>query len=282
MGLDAREFLSKLQNDLASGSIEIAGFPDACVRLLVELKDDFVSTQILERIVKSDPALTFRVISMANSAAYQSTTGPTHTVGGAISRIGLAALRTVVLAYAFASLRELKLYKPVQGRMGEIWARCVSMATFARALSTHVEGRRVDRDAMILGGMLSGVGKIYILSEMAAHEEVLNDFAATEHLLQTWHVKLTQAMLSNWDFPSSVVRAATASGDGKAPQSDDTVADLLHVAGMFADSNGDVEMVAPRLAMSGPAARLGLSQVKPDLILELASREAASFGGALT
>jgi len=57
---------------------------------------------------------------------------------------------------------------------------------------------------------------------------------------------------------------------------------LLHVAGMFADSNGDVEMVAPRLAMSGPAARLGLSQVKPDLILELASREAASFGGALT
>jgi HD-like signal output (HDOD) protein len=156
------------------------------------------------------------------------------------------------------------------------------MATFARALSTHVEGRRIDRDAMILGGMLSGVGKIYILAEMAAHEEVLNDFAATEHLLQTWHVKLTQAMLSNWDFPSSVVRAATASGDGKAPQSDDTVADLLHVAGMFADSNGDLEIVAPRLSMSGSAARLGLSQVKPDLILELARREAASFGGALT
>ena len=158
MGLDSRQFLSKLQGDIASGAVEIAGFPDPCMRLLVALKDDFVSSQTLERLVRSDPALTARVISMANSAAFQSATGPTHALGGAIARIGLAALRTVVLAYAFSSLRDIKLYKPVQGRMGEIWARSVALATLARALSLRVEGRRIDRDALILGGMLSGVG----------------------------------------------------------------------------------------------------------------------------
>jgi HD-like signal output (HDOD) protein len=281
MGLDARQFLSKLQGDIASGSIEIAGFPDACVRLLVELKDDFVSTHTLERIVRTDPALTQRVISMANSAAFQSSTGPTTTLNGAIARIGLAALRTVVLAYAFASLRDMKLYKPVQGRMGDIWARCVSLATFARALSLQVEERRIDRDVMILGGMLSGVGKIYLLAEVAAHEEVMNDFAAVEHLLQTWHVKLTRTMLKNWDFPESVVRAATTYESAKDPASDDPVADLLYVAGIFVDSEGDSQTVVSRLPLVAPAMRLGLAKVNPDEVLNLAAQEAASFGGAL-
>jgi HD-like signal output (HDOD) protein len=281
MGLDARQFLSKLQGDIASGSIEIAGFPDACVRLLVELKDDFVSTHTLERIVRTDPALTQRVISMANSAAFQSSTGPTTTLNGAIARIGLAALRTVVLAYAFASLRDMKLYKPVQGRMGDIWARCVSIATFARALSLQVEERKIDRDAMILGGMLSGVGKIYLLAEVAAHEEVMNDFAAVEHLLQTWHVKLTRTMLKNWDFPESVVRAATTYESAKDPASDDPVADLLYVAGIFVDSEGDSQTVVSRLPLVAPAMRLGLAKVNPDEVLNLAAQEAASFGGAL-
>ena len=281
MGLDSRQFLSKLQGDIASGAVEIAGFPDPCMRLLVALKDDFVSSQTLERLVRSDPALTARVISMANSAAFQSATGPTHALGGAIARIGLAALRTVVLAYAFSSLRDIKLYKPVQGRMGEIWARSVALATLARALSLRVEGRRIDRDALILGGMLSGVGKIYLLAEMAAHEDVLNDFAAAEHLLQTWHVKLTRTMLKNWQFPESVIRAATTYENAKDPNSDDPVADLLYIAGIFVDSKNDTTSIGARLPLVAPAMRLGIAKVDPDEVLSAAAQEAASFGGAL-
>jgi HD-like signal output (HDOD) protein len=175
----------------------------------------------------------------------------------------------------------MKLYKPVQGRMGDIWARCVSLATFARALSLQVEERRIDRDVMILGGMLSGVGKIYLLAEVAAHEEVMNDFAAVEHLLQTWHVKLTRTMLKNWDFPESVVRAATTYESAKDPASDDPVADLLYVAGIFVDSEGDSQTVVSRLPLVAPAMRLGLAKVNPDEVLNLAAQEAASFGGAL-
>ncbi|MFM7396519.1 MAG: HDOD domain-containing protein [Gammaproteobacteria bacterium] len=281
MGLDARQFLSKLEGDIASGSIAIAGFPDACVHLLVELKDDFVSSQTLERIVRGDPALTQRVILMANSAAFQSSTGPTTTISGAIARICLAALRSVALAYAFSSLRDMKLYKPVQSRMGEIWARSVALATLARALSLRLEGRRIDRDALILGGMLSGVGKIYLLAEAAAHEQVLNDFAAVEHLLQTWHVKLTGAMLKNWEFPEAIVRAATTYESAKDPSADDPVADLLYVAGIFVDSKGDSASVASRLPLIAPAMRLGLAKVDPEEILGVAAQEAASFGGAL-
>lgn len=175
----------------------------------------------------------------------------------------------------------MKLYKPVQSRMGEIWARSVALATLARALCLRLEGRRIDRDALILGGMLSGVGKIYLLAEAAAHEQVLNDFAAVEHLLQTWHVKLTGAMLKNCEFPEAIVRAATTYENAKDPSADDPAADLLYVADIFVDSKGNSASVASRLPLIAPAMRLGLAKVDPEEILGVAAQEAASFGGAL-
>ena len=148
MGLDAKQFLSKLQTDLASGKIEIAGFPDS-VLLLREMRDEFVSNARLERIVRTDAALAERIVSMANSAAFQSSSGPSIEVGNAIARIGLAALRTVVLAYGFARLRDQKIYKVVQGRMGDIWSHGLAVATLARAIHTLSSKSSLNRDAQI-------------------------------------------------------------------------------------------------------------------------------------
>ena len=177
MSLEPKEFLTKLQGELSSSSLEIAGFPDVCIRMLRELRDVFVSNNTLARIVKGDPALSVRVVTMANSAAFQASSGPIGDVTGAISRIGLATLRTVVLAHAFATLRDQKIYKLVQNRMGDIWSQSLAVAVVARAIASRT-AVRVDREALVLGGMLSGVGKIYLLAEAAHHEKVIADFAA--------------------------------------------------------------------------------------------------------
>ena len=281
MGLDSRQFLSKLQADLAAGKLEIAGFPDSVLLLLREMRDEFVSNSRLERIVRGDQALAERIVSMSNSAAFQSATGPTTEAGSAIARIGLAALRTVVLAYGFSRLRDQKIYKLVQGRMGDIWAHSLAVATIGRALYTLSMMKGVDRDALILGGMLSGVGKIYLLSEMAHHQKVLDDFAAVEHMLETWHSKATRTLLKEWEFPDAVARAATTIETARSPSADDPVADILYVADMFASMRGQNEDLAKRLQVSAPAMRLGLAATDPEKIYAAAAEEAASISKAL-
>ena len=281
MGLDAKQFLSKLQGDLASGKIEIAGFPDSVLLLLREMRDEFVSNLRLERIVRADPALAERIVSMANSAAFQSSSGPSTEVGNAIARIGLAALRTVVLAYGFARLRDQKSYKLVQGRMGDIWAHSLAVATIGRAIYTLSMKSGIDRDALILGGMLSGVGKIYLLAEIAHHQDVLDDFAAVEHMLETWHTKAARTLLKEWGFPESVVRAATTIETARSPSAEDPVADMLFVADMFASMRLQAEELARRLQVAAPAMRLGLAGTDPEKIHAAAAAEAASISKAL-
>ncbi|MBM4213446.1 MAG: hypothetical protein FJ179_06990 [Gammaproteobacteria bacterium] len=56
MGLDAKQFLSKLQGDLASGKIEIAGFPDSVLLLLREMRDEFISNVSGAPILRSPSA----------------------------------------------------------------------------------------------------------------------------------------------------------------------------------------------------------------------------------
>lgn len=282
MGLDSKQFLSKLQSDLASGKIEIAGFPDSVLKLLREMRDEFVSNSKLERIVREDAALSARIVSMANSAAFQSSAGPTTEAGSAIARIGLAALRTVVLAYGFSRLRDVKVYKLVQGRMGDIWLHSLAIATIGRALLGITQSRAVDRDALILGGMLSGVGKIYLLAEISHHEEKLNDFAAVEHMLETWHAKITRTLLKNWEFPESVIRAATTIDTARSPSANNQVADILYVADMFSRMRTEVEELTRRLQVSSPAMRLGVSAIDPQKVYTLAAEEAASISQALS
>jgi len=281
MSLEPKEFLTKLQGELSSGSLEIAGFPDVCIRMLRELRDVFVSNNTLARIVKGDPALAVRVVTMANSAAFQASSGPIGDVSGAISRIGLATLRTVVLAHAFATLRDQKIYKLVQNRMGDIWSQSLAVAVVARAIAARTGARGVDREALVLGGMLSGVGKIYLLAEAAHHEKVIADFAAVEHLLETWHAKIARRLLEHWEFPESTVRAATTWEHARSPTAEDPMADILYVGNLLVELRDNREELARRLPMSAPAMRLGIATADPDELYSAADAEAASIKGAL-
>lgn len=161
------------------------------------------------------------------------------------------------------------------------WMRRMREATSARACSLQLDGQRVDRDGLILGSMLSGVGKIYMLAEMAMHEEVLADFAAVEHLLETWHVKVAKKMLQRWEFSESVVRAATTYQEAGSRDLEDPVGDLIYLASLFVEAGDNIQAIESRLPLTRPAIRLGLTKVDPRSVLSLAESEAAAFGDAL-
>ena len=281
MALDSRQFQAKLEDTVSAQSITIIGFPDVCVRLLRELRDPYASNALIADLVRREPGLSARVVLMANSAAYRSATGPATDPKAAVSRVGLATLRTVVLAYAFTQLKEKEIYRDVSSRMGQIWGRGVVMSSISRVLLGMLQGRRVDREIVSLSGLLSGVGQIYILTEAAPHPEVLIDFAAVEHLLATWGGRMTRKLLNSWSFSPDIVEAACNIDRARGAGMDDLVADILYVSSIFADLKGDSEELARKLQVSAPAMRLGINTVDPATIFKAAEEEAASMSGAI-
>jgi len=280
MTLDSRQFLSKLEADVAAKSIEIAGFPSACIRLMRELRDPFASNNVVANLVRQDDGLTKRVILMANSAAYRSSSGEFTDAKAAVARIGLAALRTVVIAYAFSYLKEREAYRTISSRMGEIIDRGVTMASISRVLLGMQLGRRIDRETVGLSGLLAGVGKLYVLTEAAQHPEVLIDFAALEHLTTTWGPRFTKKLLTEWGFSEEIIKAASAIDGPRSGDPDDIVGDILYVSSVFADFKQDREELAKKLQVSAPAARVGVAALDPATIFKAAEEEAASMHGA--
>jgi HD-like signal output (HDOD) protein len=279
MAVDAREFLSQLESDFTAKSISIAGFPEVCVRLLRELRDPYASNTVISALVSQDAKLSRRVILMANSAAYRSATGPAVQVRAAVARIGLSALRTVVIAYAFAEIKEQEIYRHVSARIGVILARGMIIASVSRVLLGMTVGRRADRDAVSLSGLLSGVGKVYILTEASHHPEVLFDFAAVQHLLSTWGSRFTRKLLTDWNFSEEIVKAASGMDHQPGLDSDDPVSDILYVSSMFADMKDEPEDLARRLQVSAPAMRLGFQALDPVAVFKAAEEEATAMNG---
>ena len=259
--------------------MSIAGFPEVCVRLLRELRDPYASNVLVSELVSKDAKLTRRVVLMANSAAYRSATGPAVTARAAVARIGLSALRTVVIAHAFAEIKEQEIYRHVSARIGVILARGMVIASVSRVLLGMMIGRRADRDAVSLSGMLAGVGKIYILTEASHHPEVLGDFAAVEHLLSTWGGRFTRKLLTDWKFSEEIVTAASSLDRQPGRDADDPVADVLYVSSLFAEMKGEPDELARRLQVSAPAMRLGFAALDPVAVFKAAEEEATALNG---
>jgi len=280
MSLNAVQFLSELQGDLASRTLELEGFPASVVRLLRELRDPLISTKTLTAVVSSDAVLASRLLGMSNAVAHHSS-GVVSDVGGAIARVGQATLRTVALAHAFSTLRDQKAYQPVQQRIGEVWARGLALAGVTQVVAAHAQLRGIDRETLTLGAMLSGVGKIHLLAAMAPHEEVLADFVAVEHLLRTWHLKVARVLLEQWEFPAATIQAATDWQATRPPTNPTPLFDVVRLSSMLVELGNSREEFARCLIDAAPASRLGLSRIDPDVLFTAAQSAASSFRGAL-
>lgn len=118
--------------------------PGAAMRLIQVLDQEDVQASEVERIVLGDPALTGAVIKAASSALFGGTDGPTTTVRGAITRLGLQAVQAVAVSLGVQALL---------GKSGG--SSCFDKVRFARHsifvgfLSRYLYACRVQRNPFV-------------------------------------------------------------------------------------------------------------------------------------
>ncbi|MFZ9478817.1 MAG: HDOD domain-containing protein [Steroidobacteraceae bacterium] len=268
-------FVNKLVRDMSQGGLEIACFPEVATKLVRSLDSDFVTVPSIARMIESEPALSVRVIGMANSAAFQGGGRAITDARSAVVRIGLRSLRAVILAFAVSSLRDRRELKLVQGRVGEVWQRSVTLATFSHVLAMRVRG--VDSEGALLGALMQGVGRIFLFTEAAFDKEFRDDIEGLDDIVEQWHVGALGKILEQWGFGHTIIEAAIEfHGDG----SRSSLADVLKTAELFLDHQQNPDELKLRLNDFQPAVRLGLTHLEPKEVLETVKRD-ASVGTAL-
>ncbi len=184
-----------LQRHLES-AVELPVLPEAAARLVALCEDENADARALEGVLERDPSLAAHVLRIANSSAY-APKEPIVSLQQAISRLGLGALRNLVLA---ASLQGRVFKVPGhQTRVRAIWIHCAVTAAFAREIARKL---RRNVEAAFLCGLLHDVGRPVVLQATLAAlahrtKEPLPD-ALLETAMDEFHEELAGRMVGSW------------------------------------------------------------------------------------
>lgn len=276
----AYAFVQQLAHDLSGSTLELPGYPKVALRVQRLLGEETVSNDRVVRVLGAEPALVARILTLANSAAHNPSSKTVGDVRTAIVRLGFDALRTAVISFAVMQQRNAVAFKSILRPMRDIWEHSVEVSAVCFALA-RLE-RRFNPDTAMLTGIVSGVGKLYILTRAAAHPELFEDAEAYREIEHSWHANVAQALLEHWQLADEITRAVR---DYENVESEvrrtANLADLLYAAQLLVACKDAPERLQAAIDGSPALGRLGLTAKACEEALMESTHEIAALRTAL-
>lgn len=200
--LDEEEtLLSEIDHRIETGRFELPQLPSTSMAIMSLVNDPRVEISALTRMISSDPVLSGQLVRTANSALYAGQE-PIRTIQDGVMRIGMRALRTLVLS---ASMKGILLTgKGVASYGKSVWRQSLSVARIAWSIGPLCG---FDKDSAFLLALLHDVGKLPLLAML--DEESRKGRQVSRALIgkvfQRFHEKIGCALANRWKLGAELV-----------------------------------------------------------------------------
>jgi HD-like signal output (HDOD) protein len=244
------------------------------------LSDAKASIDQVVRVVGSEPALAARLMRISNSASLNRSGRAVVDLRTAINRIGYNMVRSAAMAFSMAQIRKANKLAGLEHHLNELWQRSTLVAAFAYVLARTCS--RVNPDEAMLGGMMHGIGKLYILTRATDHPELFADSKMLGGIINEWHASIAKAILENWDFSEEMASAIGDQDDhGRAEPGAPDLRDVIAVAILMASHSSDLAGLAAALHDLPSRQRLGLDEARTAVVMRQCAEEVAALNSAL-
>lgn len=206
------DFRTSLDDLLKSGK-QLPTLPVLMIQVQKALANEMSGLRDIGHIIERDPALTARVLRVANSAAF-SRGDPVTSIGAAVGRLGMGHVRSLCLAVGV-----VRAFGDASRRLDHkrYWQHSAAVGMVAERL-TDLSKRyaQVDGAEAYTAGLLHDVG-LLILDQFfpedfaGAQEEMEADMASRWRVeaaqLGVDHGEIGGRVLDRWQLPEAVRRA---------------------------------------------------------------------------
>ncbi|HEY3861091.1 MAG TPA: response regulator [Verrucomicrobiae bacterium] len=186
----------------------------AYTQIVEEMKSPDCSLEKIGQLIAQDPAVTAKVLQLANSAVFGLELNIVHPVE-AISYIGLETTKAVVLlAHTFSSFDHLKL---VRFSIEDLWRHSVEAGRMARHIAEMEKAEPEVAEQSFVAGLLHDIGKLLFAANHAglfgkvlrlSREQQCNLWEAEAQVLPgVGHAELGATVLGIWGLPKSITEA---------------------------------------------------------------------------
>ena len=189
---------------------DVPTLPMTVLRVMQSIEDPLCSAGDLSKIILADPAMTIKVLKLANSA-YYGFRQKISNIPQAITLLGFATLKNALLS---AAVFDLFRVSGTGFDLPGLWKHSVATATAAKLIAKRV--RFPNSEKAFTAGLLHDVGKIMIARYLPASlgsimEMVRNEnipmLEAETRVIGLAHPAFGAWVMSRWNLPSALVEA---------------------------------------------------------------------------
>lgn len=221
--------------------------PDVLIALQKLMNDPDCNVEDARRLIASDPVLSSRIITMANSALFAGGRDLAQNIEDAIVRLGVGAV--LELCYTLELPGSIKV--PQTLGQTQYWRHGLAVAIISRELGSKVLTDTEELDSCYLAGLVHDIGLLaydYLVPEQSNQFLIATDFHASDQSLETLeknyfgitHAELGSAYLKEWWPVSSKIVEAIRDHNGPGLEKNQTpnLTRLVSTANQIANEYG--------------------------------------------
>lgn len=237
--------------ELILEKLKVSGYlpplPDVLIALQKLMGDPDCDVEDVRRLIASEPVLSSRIISMANSVLFGGGRDLAQDIEDAIVRLGVGAV--LELCYTVELPGCIKV--PQTFGQTRYWKHGLAVAILSRELGSKVLTDQEELDSCYLAGLVHDIGLLvydYLIPEQYNLFLLNTDFKGSDQSLETLeknffgmtHSELGAAYLNEWWPVSKKIVEATAAHVGPGLEKDQapSLARLVSTANQIANEYG--------------------------------------------
>ena len=228
--------------DVLSRAQDILTLPTIVQEVVDITHSKRASAKDLTKIIENDPALTTKILSVANSP-YYGFIKKVSTVAHAVVVLGFREIQNIALGMSV-----VKLF----GRRGtefteKLWTHSYSTGVATRMLAGFFK-LKVDGKYFV-GGLLHDIGKIflcqyvpdvfdYMLATLYDKDNILTYHALERDFCGITHAEIGSRLLNSWMFPQDITNAVASHHGPQVHGDDQVMVALVHLADIICTLKG--------------------------------------------
>lgn len=237
-------------------AMKLPSLPEVTEQIRAIGSDPEATVEDLAQAILRDPALTARLLRVANSPLLRGRM-EVRTLPQAITRLGFYYVRDLVTALALEHAFQPRTHsiRQLQRNIGQ---HSRNVAAVAQVLARHCTGLAPER--AMLAGLLHFIGSLPLLAAIEEQRLEGLDSAAILELIDRRHADIGTSLLRQWHFPEDIASVPETYGKTNEDGADPDLADVIAVATLLARPLDAPGQPPPELEGLAAARKLGLAQ----------------------
>jgi len=232
--------------------------PEVALRVREVAEDPEASVNSLCTVIGSDPAISARIVKVANSPLLRGSQA-IEDLKMALMRLGMEYTCNIATGLAMEQMFQATS-DIVDKRMREIWSRSSEIAGISHVLCKHYTKLRPDQAT--LAGLIYKIGALPILAYAEEHPDLLKDSITLDRVIEQLHAPIGDLILQKWDFPAELQKIPSRAMSFKREGEQADYADVVTIAMLQSYMGSEHPMARIDYHQVTAFARLGLD---PDM-----------------